>query len=301
MNGINLTLAELIFLQNYISSNMINTKKNVRSILSGQKVSKLKGKGIDFEEVREYVFGDDIKAIDWNITARTGRVHTKIYKEERERPILLVVDLSSSMRFASKKAFKSIIAAHFATLLAKLATLHKDKVGGVIYSGKNHLELRPKANNPGVQSLIKNLYFLHEEMDLEEDENAMNFSLRRLKNFVYSGSLVIIISDFNKFDNHTQTLCQQIGKHNDIALVFIYDEIEKKAPKSGHYLISNGINNKIFDTTNKNIRKTYEKLFNDKFNFIKKFAYDNKYLFVPLATNDDLIATLNNNFQIFKK
>ena len=301
MNGINLTLAELIFLQNYISSNMINTKKNVRSILSGQKVSKLKGKGIDFEEVREYVFGDDIKAIDWNITARTGRVHTKIYKEERERPILLVVDLSSSMRFASKKAFKSIIAAHFATLLAKLATLHKDKVGGVIYSGKNHLELRPKANNPGVQSLIKNLYFLHEEMDLEEDENAMNFSLRRLKNFVYSGSLVIIISDFNKFDNHTQTLCQQIGKHNDIALVFIYDEIEKKAPKSGHYLISNGIKNKIFDTTNKNIRKTYEKLFNDKFNFIKKFAYDNKYLFVPLATNDDLIATLNNNFQIFKK
>ncbi len=122
---------------------------------AGGYLSGFKGRGMDFEEVRAYQPGDDVRLIDWRVTARTGKPFTKIFHEERERPVFIVVDLSATMFFGTKTAFKSVIAAKVAALIAWAAVKNGDRVGGIFYGGENCHELRPKSRNRGVLPFLK--------------------------------------------------------------------------------------------------------------------------------------------------
>ncbi|SFV63694.1 hypothetical protein PA3071 [hydrothermal vent metagenome] len=297
MNGVNLTISELLNKEKNLQSELKSNVK-IRAPLSGHKHSSIKGRGIDFSEVREYQFGDDIRSIDWKVSARTNKTHTKIYQEEKERPIMLCVDLGFSMRFASTKAFKSVIASHFSSLIAWASFHHKDRVGAIIFNGKSHLECRPKGGKQGVQSIIKSLVQLHEKKNTAPNKNDLDNALLRLKKVIHPGTMIVIVSDFQNFSENTRSLCRQLMKHNDIIFTFVYDELEKNAPKSNHYLISNGEKTTTLNTTQKSLKIEYEQLFKKRFDNIKQFSKQLKTTFIPIKTNDNLVDKINKHLSI---
>ena len=128
----------------------IGTKKRASSLMAGTQRSPFKGRGINFEEVRRYQPGDEIRHMDWRVTARTGEPHLKLFQEERERPVIFVVDFTASMFFGTRVAFKSVIAARVATLLAWAALARGDRVGSLIFSEHGHQDLRPRGGRSGV-------------------------------------------------------------------------------------------------------------------------------------------------------
>ena len=179
--GISVTLAELIQLQHQALQFKRRHKKKVHTLQGANYLSTMRGRGMDFEEARMYQAGDDARCIDWRVTARTNVVHTKIYQEERERPVLFLVDLSLSMRFATRVAFKSVIAARVAALLAWASAREGDRIGGIVFSDNEHFELRPRSRQLGVISLLKNISELSAEQPAEANPQALNQALQRLR------------------------------------------------------------------------------------------------------------------------
>lgn len=298
MNGIDLTISELVELQHSLQCAIKHTK-SISTPLSGIKRSNVKGRGVDFDEVREYQAGDDIRSIDWRVSARTQKIYTKIYKEEKERPILLGVDLSFSMYFASQKALKSIIAAHFATLISWLSFKNKDRIGGIIFTDDKHIEIRPQGGKQGVQKLIKTLHLIHQNIPLKQTSHKKEDlikMLQRLKKISLPGSLVMIISDFQNFNQKAQDLCHLISKRNDLIFIFIYDVLEKNAPKANHYLINDGNKNSILDTRITSNKKNYEAQFLNRFKKVEYFAKSIRASFFSIKTTDNLVDKITTNF-----
>ena len=298
MNGIDLTISELVALQHSLQCSIKHTK-SIATPLSGTKRSNIKGRGVDFDEVREYQAGDDIRSIDWRVSARTQKIYTKVYKEEKERPILLGVDLSFSMYFASQKALKSIIAAHFATLISWMSFKNKDRVGAVVFTDDKHLETRPQGGKQGVQKLIKTLHLMHQNIKLKQTSQKkenLTKMLQRLQKISLPGSLVMIISDFQNFNQKAQDLCHLIARRNDLVFVFIYDQLEKNAPKANHYLISDGDKNSVLDTRITTNKKNYESQFFNRFKKIEHFAKSIRSPFLSIKTTDNLVDKITTNF-----
>jgi uncharacterized protein (DUF58 family) len=295
MNGVDLTISELVNLKNNLTTTIAHTK-SISTPLHGNKRSTIKGRGVDFDEVREYQPGDDIRSIDWRVSARTQKIYTKIYKEEKERPILLGVDLGFSMRFASQKAFKSIIAAHFATLISWLSFKNKDRIGAIVFAGDKHLEVRPQGGKQGVQKLIKTLNLIHQNQTKQHFKQDLIKTLQRLHKISLPGSLVMLIGDFQNFNQQAQDLCHLIAKRSDLVFVFIYDKIEKQSPKANHYLISDGKNINRLDTRIKKNKKNYENQFLIRFQKVQDFAKKIKAPFLAISTTDNLADRIYETF-----
>ena len=135
----------------------LGRRNRALSVLAGPNKSNFRGRGIDFEEVRNYQPGDDIRSIDWRVTARTGTAHTKLFREERERPVLVAVDQRSSMFFGSSHCFKSVLAAQLASLLAWSALDAGDRVGGLVFNDASHREIRPRRSRKTVLALLSQI------------------------------------------------------------------------------------------------------------------------------------------------
>jgi len=171
-DGLNLTLKELLYYQQQRKSRAVQGM--AKGMLAGPYRSLIKGRGMEFDEVRHYQAGDDVRAIDWRVTARTGSTHTKVFKEEKERPVLLLVDFSDSMIFGSQLLLKSVQAAHLAAQLAWQAKQRGDRIGAVIFNQHQHQELRPKGRSSGVLALIHQLQQLHQQQWTEAGGKSRN-------------------------------------------------------------------------------------------------------------------------------
>ncbi|WP_047042267.1 DUF58 domain-containing protein [Vibrio mexicanus] len=252
MDGVNLTLKELISYKQQ-SLRWLPPAKSLWSQMLGQHQSSALGRGMDFAEVRQYQPGDDIRSIDWRVTARTGKTHTKLYTEEREKPVMLYIDLSESMRFGSTFMLKSVLASHMAALVSWLSTANNDRVGAVIDLGTQLIDVKPSARNSGPLKVIQQLVNEHSKLlqkellqngstknDVNTDNlNSMTDGLTALNRLCPKGSEIIIISDFSRFNAHssethnTQTeqeiLLTRLSRHNRIRLVHVGDPLE-----SGH-------------------------------------------------------------------
>jgi len=160
-NGVEISMPELLNYQNKTALIDLAARKNIKGQMSGNYLSRSKGRGMEFDEVRHYQTGDDIRAIDWRVTARTGKTHTKLFREELERPVLIATDLSASMHFGSQLLFKSVQAAHLAALVAWHAKKRGDRLGGIVFNQHQHLELKPRSRKEGVLHYLHALSTLH--------------------------------------------------------------------------------------------------------------------------------------------
>ena len=160
-DGVNLSIQELLAYQHKTSLINLAPKQALHGSMSGNYLARSKGHGMEFDEVRHYQVGDDIRTIDWRVTARTGITHTKIFREEVERPVIIATDLNHTMFFGSQLLFKSVQAAHVASLLAWHSKQRGDRVGGIVFNEKKHVEIKPRSRQQGVLHYLHALCELH--------------------------------------------------------------------------------------------------------------------------------------------
>jgi uncharacterized protein (DUF58 family) len=242
-NGVTVSIEDLCFYQTH-SQRWQPPAKSIWSQLNGAHASPRKGRGMTFSEVRQYQAGDDVRQIDWRVTARTGKVHTKLFTEERERPVVLFIDLTSSMLTGTKLLLKSVQQCHLAALLAFVALSSKDRVGAVIKIGSELIEIKPSSSRTSVMRLLNQLCEQHNRLlqqmplfqgdvfqgdvfqgELLQDESLIE-PFNALSNLCKKGSEVIVLSDFSELDGPQLQAMARLAQHNRVRAVQIFDPIE---------------------------------------------------------------------------
>ena len=286
-NGVELSLTELLQYQTKSALINLTAKKNIHGKQSGNYLSRSKGRGMEFDEVRHYQIGDDTRAIDWRVTARTGKTHTKLFREEIERPVLVATDLSNTMRFGSKLLFKSVQAAHLAALVAWHAKERGDRIGGLVFSNSDHIELKPRSRKSGVLHYLHALTQLNNKQSSEQKNKAdaiADFAdhCARLRQLAKPGSLVYLITDgqallnnTNQQGNQESTLqstlqskqqdalrhLMRVGQHCELVVCLINDPLELSLPETSIKLtatLTDGMNRQQLTLGDKNTAINYQ-------------------------------------------
>jgi len=264
-------LADLIALRFPARQLRLSRKKRALSALAGPNKSNFRGRGIDFEEVRRYQAGDDIRTIDWRVTARSGNAHTKVFHEERERPVLVVVDQRPGMFFGSSHCFKSVLAAHLSALLAWSALDNGDRIGGLVYNGLEHREIRPRRSRKTALALLSHVHTYNEALplapssDIPGAQSSFASMVHNLRRIAKPGSAIFIVSDFHGAeDEHAQEHLFQLAQHTEIAALYCSDPLERDLPRSGFYAVTNGEQRSELQTSNRSLRAEYAKRYQNR-------------------------------------
>ncbi|MEZ0183816.1 DUF58 domain-containing protein [Flavobacterium oncorhynchi] len=244
----------------------IKTKRLSNHIFSGEYHSSFKGRGMTFSEVRQYQYGDDIRNIDWNVTARYNEAHVKVFEEERELTMVLMVDISGSEGFGSKSQFKKDIVTEIAATMAFSATQNNDKIGLILFSDNVELYIPPKKGRSHVLRIIRELI----EFEPKSQKTDIAQALKFLSGTQKKKAIVFMISDFMS-ENYEQTLKIASKKH-DITGVRVYDLREEKIPNLGMVSMLDAETGKIqlVDTGSKTVRMNYEKHYLERVNYFKE-------------------------------
>ena len=265
----------------------------------GAYMSSFRGRGMEFDESRLYLPGDDIRNMDWRVTARTGEAHTKVYREERERPVLICLDLNESMFFATRGCFKSVVAAQAAALLAWSTSAHNDRLGALIFSGNDYVELKPRRGKSAVLDLIGRAC-RHPAWNWPAHGQVRNsiHALSRLRKVTRPGSLIFLISDFRALSEQAEMHLVNIARHNDVVLIQVYDPVEAELPPSGSYKVSDGINELQLDTADSQLRRQYRQRFDQRQGRLVKLCRQHRMYLMSIATQDDVLASLQQGLGI---
>ncbi|MBF0470942.1 MAG: DUF58 domain-containing protein [Gammaproteobacteria bacterium] len=267
---------------------------------SGHYVSNYQGRGMEFAESRPYSAGDDIRSIDWKITARTGEAYTKLFREERERSIILGVDLQQSMHFATRGAFKAVVGSQIAALLAWRALHQGDRLGGMVFSESGHFEVRPQL---GRSAVLQFLYQVanHEAWDQHRTRaeqavaggSPFSHLVKRLRRVSHPGAQVIIIGDFMTISAGDERQLREISRHCELALIFIYDPFEEALPTHGRYSVSDGENSLQFDVGSAPLRQRYHEQFEARLDYLETIASRYHLRLLLCRTDEDPASTLS--------
>jgi len=267
------------------------TRKPSTSTLAGGLRTRFRGRGIDFEEVRTYQPGDDIRNIDWRVTARTQITHTKLFTEERERPVLIISDQRSPMFFGSQQCFKSVSSAHLSTLLAWTALAHGDRVGAMIFGNTSQQDIRPRRSKHAVLELIHQLCDFNKALSSpvpQADDISLLQMIEEARRIAKPGSAVFISSDFHDWSEACEEPLFQLQRHTDVTLFHIYDHLETHLPKSGLFTITDGLQRHSLAAGNRAINKAFQDRFTQRLSRITKACQKMGVSLVSFATHDDL-------------
>ena len=259
-NGVVAELTDLIALQRQAC--MVRYRPEGHAARTGNHLSKLRGRGMDFSEARNYQSGDEIRHMEWRVTARTGRPHVKVYQEERDRPVVILTDFNPSMYFGTRVAFKSVVAARLAALIAWTAAKQGDRVGGLVFSAVAHNEFTPRSRQAGVLPILAALsHYTHEHNPKSQrmpDARSLSHALLRLRRDAKPGSILVLISDFYNMDTDSEQHLSRLSRHNDILAYHVCDPLELAPPKPAQYAITDGQQEILLDTTLDAVRFSYQ-------------------------------------------
>ncbi|WP_264559961.1 DUF58 domain-containing protein [Flavobacterium sp. N2270] len=244
----------------------IKTRRLSDHIFSGEYHTSFKGRGMTFSEVRQYQYGDDVKSIDWNVTARTNEPYVKVFEEERELTMMLMVDCSGSEIFGTKNQFKSEIITEIAATLAFSSTNNNDKVGLILFSDQIELFIPPKKGKSHVLRIIRELI----EFQPKSRKTDLAQALKFLSSVMKKKAIVFLISDF-MVNNYEKTLKIAAKKH-DLTGIRVYDEREKSIPNLGIVNMLDAESGEIMlvDTNSKSVRLAYEKEYADNVKYFSE-------------------------------
>lgn len=305
LSGIYPQADELIALRFAARGLALKPQHPVGATTVGLHRSRFRGRGVDYLESRYYQPGDDIRNMDWRVTARTGKAHTKLFQEERERPVLVVLDCGASMFFGTRQALKSVAAARLAACVAWAAVQRGDRIGAFGFAADMHQEMRPSGGRRGALTLIRHLQkWLRppaSAADLarqasERDGAALSLALQRLRHVTRPGSLIVIISDFYGIDADTRRHLSRLRSHNDVVACQVYDPIEKQPPPAGVYPISDGEHNGMLNARGQRARQRYQHFADTRFEQLQQVT---RQLGIPLqsaATTDEPVSIIQRLF-----
>lgn len=295
--GVHVTLDELMQLRRQAADLGGGERFTARASRSGNYLSVFRGRGMEFDEVRIYQPGDDVRSIDWRVTARTGEPHTKLFREERERPVFLIVDQSAAMCFGTRVAFKSVIAAHVAALFAWNRAATGDRVGALVFNDERHHELRPRPGRRGVLPLLRMLTSFGagapaSTVGAASSPPAWTLALDRSARLIRPGSSIVVVSDFRRPGLQAEQAVTLLQRHNQVILVFVYDAIERELPPPGLYSISDGRENAVLDTGAAAIRQQSAEQFSRRKDWLRRMAAQHRCRVIELATDENPLLRL---------
>lgn len=273
-NGLSASLEELMNMRRYVSYLHNFKRKKSLSLEAGDIKSAFKGRGMELEEVRSYNFGDDIRDIDWRITARKDAPYTKVFNEEKDHEIYVWVDLSAPMLFGSKKELKSVTAAKITALLGWMALENKDRFGCVIFDGKESWLFKPQNNRAHLLAVLKKLSAASEDIlaHPQMQEGSILKSLKLLEQNAKNKATLFVLSDFNFVDEHLQKQLAALSKRSRLYLINIFDVLEENPPKAGEYMAEYNGKRLIFDSSSKPYKQDYQTYFAAKRSGLKDFC-----------------------------
>lgn len=305
-DGIHLTAAELIALRPRCHALRLPMRQAAASSLAGAYRSRFRGRGVDFVESRNYQPGDDIRNMDWRVTARTGRAHTKVFQEERERPVLVVLDAGPSLYFGTRRQLKSVAAGQLAAAIAWSAVRRGDRIGGFLFAPGRHLEIRPAGGRRGAMRMIQGLVDWLEPGAAARPEDAgpeeagpepLSLALERVRHAVRPGSLVIVISDFFSLDEDSNRHLSRLRQHNDVIACQVLDAAEHELPP-GRYPISDGEQAAVLDMGLPGSRKRYQAMGMEHLGEPRRLFQRHQCGWLTLHTDDDPVDVLGRELRI---
>ena len=274
---------------------------HTRSIagISGLHLSKMRGRGIDFEEFRPYQPGDDIRLIDWRVTARTSRPFTKVFREERERPVIIAVDQTHNMFFGSRIAFKSVIAAQTAAVFCWLAIDNGDRVGGLVFSDREVRLVRPKRSRRSALHLLNQVYEFNQallhvaaEEPAEAADSRLSDALGQIRKIMRPGSTLYVVSDFVTLDERAVQYLNQLSQHNNVVCCLVYDALEESLPTPGLYSITDGQRKGALNTHSRRARVRYREQFAERMQTIESEFDRLQVALLKIRTNDLVVEQI---------
>jgi uncharacterized protein (DUF58 family) len=271
----------------------IKTKGLVNQVFSGEYHSVFKGRGMEFSEVREYQFGDDIRNIDWNVTARFGHPYIKIFEEERELTVMLLADMSGSLIFGSIDKTKQQIAAELSAILAFSAMKNNDKVGLILFTDKIEKFVPPRKGRKHVLRIIREVLSFEPEGKRTNIRAALEF----MNNTIKKKSIVFLISDF--MDEGYERILKVIGNKHDFIGVVLNDERENEIPSMGIVKFTDAETGeeKWIDTSNPAVQNTFREIREENLRKMKSLFLSSKLDNIEISTGDNYIKPL---VQFFK-
>lgn len=262
------------------------------SLLAGKHVSRLRGRGLNFEELRHYRPGDDIRSMDWKVTQRTGKPHIKVFTEERERNVFVVVDQRMSMFFGSTHKTKSVVAAEIAALIAWRITSTGDRVGGVVYNDEKTKIIPAKRGRQHVTQLLNELVKKNHELSagasVKQKGPAFNQMLAKLHKIAGNNALILLIGDGYDWDDTSTEYVKKIRQHNEVIAFHIYDPLELTLPEMPQMVVSDGEHQIQFSSQSEEMKRKYQEEIDRQLQ-----SYDNvaKKYRIPLISIDTLLPS----------
>jgi uncharacterized protein (DUF58 family) len=312
-HGASIDLESLIALRQEAGRLSVAPHGKVLATRSGGHLSRFRGRGMEYDESRVYMPGDDPRNMDWRVTARAAQPHVKLFREERERPVWLLVDNGPGMRFGTRVAFKSVIAAQAAALLAWAAADKGDRVGGLVFDETRYVERRPAARTRGLLPLLNALAefsadrpaqasprdaegpstAIREAQSVPSGLDSLSAAAGRLTHLVRPGSLVFLISDFAGCGETDSAWLARLAARSEVVFVQVYDALEEVPPTAGRYPVTDGASQATLDTGSAALRAAWTRRFADQVALIQAMCRRYQAHLIRLRTDQPVSETLS--------
>ena len=281
--GVYVSIQDLIRLQHQASGFSFLPRQPIQSLLSGRHGSRLRGRGLDFEELRQYRPGDDIRTMDWKATKRTKQPYIRVYSEERERPVLLLVDQRISMFFGSQVNMKSVTAAEAAALAAWRVVSTGDRVGALVFNDYEISEIKPQRSRKTVMQILQHVVRQNQSLGVKRNiiakKKMLDQTLERARHLASHDYFICVISDFFGLSDKSLHLIKLLSRHNDVMLLPIYDLLAKELPENASIVVSNGSQQILLDSSESQLQKRFPEFLQNR---LKKLSDSLNKFGVPI-------------------
>ncbi len=285
-------LAHLVRLHHKASGFSFLPRQPLHSLLAGRHAAKIRGRGLNFEEIRGYLPGDDVRSIDWKVTARTHKPHIRVYTEERERPAYLLVDQRLAMFFGSQVRMKSVVAAETAALGAWRILSMGDRPGALVFNDMDITEVQPHRSRQNVmrilQAVVDKNHTLKSDLDVEPDPTMFNRTLENVRRRIRHDALIAVISDFDGLDEEGRNILLELRHHNDVIAALIHDPSATQLPASGDYVITDGELQVELQLTDKRVRRRVHEAASGRITGVLDTLHEIGVPVLPLNTVEDV-------------
>ncbi len=296
--GAYVSLAQLLALRHQ-PTHPAATQSKVVGNRTGQKLSKIKGRGVDFAEVRPYQPGDDVRAIDWRVTARKNKPHTKVFREERERPTLIAVDQSQNMFFGSRVRLKSVTAAELAGRIAWQNLAAGDRVGGMVMGNRTQALHKPYRTTKAVARFLNDIVLFNNKLTNNpqaEDhagQTVINEGMLRIRRLSGNNYRIFVISDFAYPLDFWRDHLHQLARHNQVVLVHIHDPLERELPPADHYAVTDGVERLQFYSGDHQLRRKYKQRYEQRLRTLQGLCAHDAMSYLSVQTDSTQLDQLS--------
>ena len=286
-------LDELVRLQFKASGFSFLPRQPIHGILSGRHASKLRGRGLNFEELKNYLPGDDTRNIDWRVTARTRKPYVRVYTEEKDRTVWLLIDQRINMFFGSRHKMRSVVAAEVAAISAWRVLSSGDRVGALIFDDSDIKVIPPHRSREQVTRILKQVIIKNHALNAQQgsvkDSGMLNRVLQQASTFARHDCLVCLISDGNGIDDESRRYITRLAEHNDVLSVFIYDQLEQELPDSGRLVFSDGSGQLEADTRSGRLRRSFRQGFDQRLQEMRSASRRFSIPLLPVHTSSPVL------------